>query len=101
MFVARRDRNRSYNPTQWLVTRFGLILTVAFLAATKVDAQQEPSTAPNSQPNAVDEQAIKRVVDGIMQPYLAQEQRTVGGHLWKRSPNLGTIVAVSLHGHRY
>ena len=24
-----------------------------------------------------------------------------GGHLWKRSPFLGTIVAVSLHGHRY
>src|SRR5882762_86657 len=36
-----------------------------------------------------------------MQPYLAQGQRMAGGHPWKRSPFLGTIVAVSLHGHRY
>jgi CubicO group peptidase (beta-lactamase class C family) len=41
------------------------------------------------------------VVDAIMQPYLAQRQRTAGGHEWIRSPHLGTIVAVSLHGHRY
>ena len=36
-----------------------------------------------------------------MQPYLAQGQRMAGGHPWKRSPFLGTIVAISLHGHRY
>ncbi len=33
-----------------------------------------------------------------MQPYLSQGQRNTGGH---RSPHLGTIVAVSLRGHRY
>jgi CubicO group peptidase (beta-lactamase class C family) len=74
---------------------------VAFLAVANVSGQQAPSAGnPNSQP-AGDEQTVTRVVERIMQPYLAQEQRTVGGHLWKRSPNLGTIVAVSLHGHRY
>jgi hypothetical protein len=36
-----------------------------------------------------------------MQPYLAQGQRGPGGHAWSRSPYLGAIVAVSLHGHRY
>jgi len=36
-----------------------------------------------------------------MQPYLAQRQRTTGGHRWIRSPHLGAIVAVSQHGHRY
>src|SRR5437762_8922308 len=60
-------------------TRFGLIVTVALLAA-----------------------AVKRVVDGIMQPYLAQGQRRAPrGQLWRRSPDLGAIVAISLHGHRY
>ena len=84
-------------------TRFGLIVTVALLAAANVAAQQAPSAAdPRLQPNAGGEVAVvKRVVDGIMQPYLAQEQRRAGGHLWRRSPDLGAIVAVSLHGHRY
>lgn len=82
--------------------RFILIVTVAALAAMNVFAQQEPSAGPNSEPNAGGEEAtVKRVVDGIMQPYLAQTERTVGGHRWIRSPHLGTIVAVSLHGHRY
>jgi CubicO group peptidase (beta-lactamase class C family) len=82
---------------------FGLIVTVALLAAGKVAAQQTPSVAdPYLQPNAGGEAAeVKRVVDGIMQPYLAQEQRSARGHLWRRSPYLGAIVAVSLHGHRY
>ena len=80
--------------------RFALIVAVAVLAAAKVAAQQAPSAA--GPPNAGDEAAaVKRVVDGIMQPYLAQEQRRAGGHLWRRSPDLGAIVAVSLHGHRY
>jgi len=84
-------------------TRLGVIVTVAALAAAKVAAQQAPSAAgPHLQPDAGgEESAVKRVVDCIMQPYLAQEQRTVGGHQWRRSPDLGTIVAVSLRGHRY
>jgi len=84
-------------------TRFGLIVAVAVLAAAKVAAQQTPSAAgPQLQPNAGGEAAaVQRVVDGIMQPYLAQEQRRPRGHLWSRSPYLGAIVAVSLHGHRY
>ena len=36
-----------------------------------------------------------------MQPYLSQEQHPTRGRTWSRSPNLGAIVAVSLHGHRY
>ena len=39
---------------------------------------------------------VKRVVDGIMQPYLSQEQHPTRGRTWSRSPNLGAIVAVSL-----
>jgi CubicO group peptidase (beta-lactamase class C family) len=83
--------------------RFGLIVAVAVLAAAKVAAQQAPAAAgPHLQPNAGGEAAaVKRVVDGIMQPYMAQGQRRPGGHLWSRSPYLGAIVAVSLHGHRY
>ena len=86
-----------------IATRFRLIITVAVLAAAKVVAQQAPSDAgPDLQPNAGGEEAaVKRVVDGIMQPYLAQGQRMAGGRRWSRSPHLGTIVAVSLHGHRY
>jgi CubicO group peptidase (beta-lactamase class C family) len=84
-------------------TRFGLIITVALLAAAKVAAQQALSaTDQYLQPDAGDEAAaVKRVVDGIMQPYLAQGQRTSGDSRWSRSPYLGAIVAVSLHGHRY
>jgi CubicO group peptidase (beta-lactamase class C family) len=69
----------------------------------KLAAQKAPS--PPGQNLARDasgkEATVKRVVDSIMQPYLAEGQRTAGGHPWKRSPFLGTIVAVSLHGHRY
>ena len=84
-------------------TRFGVIVTVAALAVAEVAAQEAPSAAgPHLQPDAGGEEAaVKRVVDGIMQPYLAQEQRTADGRRWSRSPHLGTIVAVSLHGHRY
>src|SRR4029077_8479239 len=86
-----------------ITTCFGVIVTVTALAVANVVAQQAPSAAgPHLQPDAGDEEAaVKRVVDGIMQPYLAQSQRMAGGHPWKRSPFLGTIVAVSLHGHRY
>ena len=84
-------------------TRFALIVTVAVLAAANVVAQQPPSAeGENSQSNAGGEEAVvKQVVDGIMQPYLAQGTRMAGGHRWSRSPDLGAIVAVSLHGHRY
>jgi CubicO group peptidase (beta-lactamase class C family) len=83
-------------------TRFGLIVTVAVLAAAKVAAQQAPSSAgPHLQPNAGGDAAVKRVVDGIMQPYLAQGQRNLRRRRWSRSPYLGAIIAVSLHGHRY
>jgi CubicO group peptidase (beta-lactamase class C family) len=86
-----------------ITTRFVLIVTVAILTAANVFGQEEPSTAsPRLQPNAEPEEAaVGGVVDAIMQPYLAQRQRTAGGHEWIRSPHLGTIVAVSLHGHRY
>jgi CubicO group peptidase (beta-lactamase class C family) len=86
-----------------IATCFRVIVTVTALAVANVVAQQAPSVAgPHLQPDAGDEEAaVKRVVDGILQPYLAQEQRMAGGHPWKRSPFLGTIVAVSLHGHRY
>ena len=84
-------------------TRFCLIVIVAVLAAKNIVAQQAPSDAgPDLQPNAGGEEAaVKRVVDGIMQPYLTQGQRNADGRRWSRSPHLGTIVAVSLHGHRY
>ena len=85
-------------------TRFSLIIAVTVLAAAKVTAQQAPSGAGrNLEPKAGGEAAVvKGVVDGIMQPYLAQEQRSSPrGGVWRRSPNLGAIVAVSLRGHRY
>jgi CubicO group peptidase (beta-lactamase class C family) len=64
--------------------------------------KRPPPPVRISQPNAGGEEAaVKRIVDGIMQPYLAQGQRMAGGRRWSRSPHLGAIVAVSLHGHRY
>ena len=86
-----------------ITSRFVLIVTVGIFMAVNVFAQEEPSTAsPRLQPNAEPEEAaVRGVVDAIMQPYLAQRQRTAGGHKWIRSPHLGTIVAVSLRGHRY
>ena len=85
-------------------TRFSLIVTISVLVATKVAAQQAPSSAGSHlEPNGNGEAAaVKRVVDGIMQPYFAQGQgRGAHGQGWTRSPDLGAIVAVSLHGHRY
>jgi len=86
-----------------ITSRFGLIVTVGIFMAANVFAQEKPSTAsPRLQPNAEPEEAaVRGVVDAIMQPYLAQRQRTAGSHEWIRSPHLGTIVAVSLRGHRY
>ena len=86
-----------------VATRFRLIVTLAVFAVTKPAAQEAPSHAGQKLPSDAggEEATVKRVVDSIMQPYLAQGQRAAGGHVWKRSPFLGTIVAVSLHGHRY
>ena len=86
-----------------IVARFRLIVAAAVFAAAKVAAQEVPSAVgQNLQPDAGGEEAaVKRVVDGIMQPYLAQKERMAGGRRWSRSPHLGAIVAVSLHGHRY
>jgi CubicO group peptidase (beta-lactamase class C family) len=85
------------------VTRLFPVVTVAILAAAKIAAHEEPSaTGQQLQPSAGQEEAaVRQVVNGIMEPYLAQKQRTAGGHRWIRSPHLGAIVAVSLHGHRY
>ena len=86
-----------------IATRLVLIVTVAVLTEAKVAAQETPSAAgQNLQPDVGGEEAaVKRVVDDIMQPYLAQGERMAGGRRWNRSPHLGAIVAVSLHGHRY
>src|SRR5882724_6317037 len=90
-------------------TRFGLIVTVAALGAANIVAQQAPSDAsPHLQPNAGDEEAaVKRVVDGIMQPYLAQGQLTPvaarGADLliWERSSQFHcTAIATSSHMER-
>jgi CubicO group peptidase (beta-lactamase class C family) len=79
-----------------------LIVTAAVLVAAKVAAQQSPSAAGSQfQSNGGEEAAVKRVVESIIQPYLAQGQSRAGGRLWRRSPYLGAIVAVSLNGHRY
>ena len=85
-----------------IAARFRLIVTAAVLAAAKVAAQEAPSAGQHLQPDASGEEAaVKQVVDGIMQPYLAQGERMTRGRRWSRSPHLGAIVAVSLHGHRY
>src|SRR5262245_57019352 len=84
--------------------RFDLIVTLVLFAAANIAAQQALSaTEPDAEPNTGDEEAVvRRVVDDLMQPYLAQRQRTSPrGQRWNRSPNMGAIVAVSLHGHRY
>src|SRR5262249_24955564 len=86
-----------------IAIRFGLIITAMALAAAKVAAQEASASVPNSERNASSEEAgVRRVVDGIMQPYLDQRERaSPNGQRWIRSPNLGAIVAVSLRGHRY
>ena len=58
-------------------------LFVLLLASTTVLAQAGPPSAGGN------EAAIKKIVDGIMQPYIAQNQLP------------GAIVGLSIHGHRY
>ncbi|MGC2112080.1 MAG: serine hydrolase [Candidatus Korobacteraceae bacterium] len=60
------------------------ILVLAVCTATF--AQEASSIGPNA---GGEEAQVKKIVDGIMQPYLAQNQAP------------GAIVGVSLHGHRY
>jgi len=92
-----------------LLGRFSLILAspllvaVTVLATAEVTAQEARSDGPQLQSNeSPEEAAVTRLVNGIMQPYLAQRQRTgARGQRWIRSSNLGAIVAVSLHGRRY
>jgi CubicO group peptidase (beta-lactamase class C family) len=80
-----------------------LAIAVTVFAAAEATAQQDRSDGPQSESNeGSEEAAVRRVVNGIMQPYLAQRQRTgARGQRWIPSSNLGAIVAVSLHGHRY
>jgi CubicO group peptidase (beta-lactamase class C family) len=82
-------------------TRSVLTVMAAVLAAAKLAAQEAPADS-SLERNPAEEPAVRRVVDNIMPPYLAQRQRTSPrGQRWSRSPYLGAIVAVSLHGHRY
>src|SRR5262249_27346606 len=86
-----------------IASRLVPIVAVVGVAVAKVCARQRPSHAgQNLQADAGGEEAaVKRVIDGFMQPYVAQKQRTVGGQRWTRSSHLGTIIAVSMHGRRY
>jgi CubicO group peptidase (beta-lactamase class C family) len=92
----------------WL-PRFGSALTSLLVAAVSVSAtiqvkaEEARFGGPQSGSNqSAEEEVVRRVVNGIMQPYLAQQQRTgARGQRWVRSSDLGAIVAVSLHGRRY
>src|SRR5580704_12980101 len=74
---TQRRGKTMYRRTRF-VGFFFLVLTLCTAAA----AQQAPSTGG-------EEAAVKRVIDGIMEPYISLN----------RLP--GAIVGVSLHGHRY
>jgi CubicO group peptidase (beta-lactamase class C family) len=80
-----------------------LIITAAVVAAMNATAQQEQSPAASAAQlnSGSEEEVVRRVVNEIVQPYVAQRERTAGGRKWIRSPHLGTIVAVSLRSHRY
>ncbi|HZS18361.1 MAG TPA: serine hydrolase [Candidatus Udaeobacter sp.] len=80
-----------------------LVAVLNLFAAIQVKGQEARFSSPQSESNQGGEEAVvRRVVNGIMQPYLAQRQRTgARGQRWVRSSNLGAIVAVSLRGRRY
>ena len=86
-----------------LVLISSLVVAVALFATAKVTAQEARSDGSQLESNqSPEEAAVRRVVNGIMQPYLAQRERTgARGQTWIRSSDLGAIVAVSVHGHRY
>lgn len=82
--------------------RFIIIVTVAIFTAASIVAQEDVPSDQHLPSEAGEEQAtVRQLVNGIMEPYLAQKQRSTGGREWIRSPYLGAIIAVSLHGHRY
>ena len=84
-----------------IATRFSLIVAVAVISAAKIAAQETPSVAgPNLQPNAGGEEAAVNVVEASCSRYLAQEQRNVGGHFWRRSPHLSDRRGFAAR-HRY
>jgi len=80
-----------------------LVVAVNVFATIQVKGQERRFESPQSESNqGGEEEVVRRVVNGMMQPYLAQQQRTgARGQRWIRSSNLGAIVAVSLHGRRY
>jgi len=99
--VARFHNEKIAKPMHRTPTRSVLAVIAVVLAAAKLAAQEAPADS-NLERSPAQEAAVGRVVDNIMQPYLAQRQRTSPrGQGWRRSPHLGAIVAVSLHGHRY
>ncbi len=65
---------------------FPVVLVLVSAEELRLTPRQSSAAAPGSHG---DEAQIKRIVDGIMQPYLAQ------------NGDAGAIVGVSLHGHRY
>jgi len=67
--------------------RPSLLVYVLILVSSFVLAQQTPTS--NQSAVGPNEAAIKKIVDGIMEPFIAQSQVP------------GAIVGVSLHGHRY
>ena len=75
------------------VVCLALITCTLMLAPASVSAQQIPASGPASRQMeahpAGEEARIKQIVDGIIRPYLAENQAP------------GAIVGVSLHGHRY
>jgi len=63
-------------------------LVIACVASGRqASAQQMPANGANT--GGDQEAEVRRIVDGIMQPYIAQNNVR------------GAIVGVSLHGHRY
>ena len=75
------------------VVCLAFITCTLMLAPASVSAQQIPASGPASRQMeahpAGEEARIKQIVDGIIRPYLAENQAP------------GAIVGVSLHGHRY
>jgi len=80
-----------------------LVIAVTVFATIRVKGQEDGFGRAQSNSNqAPEEEVVRRVINGIMQPYLAQPERTGSrGQRWVRSSHLGAIVAVSVHGRRY
>ena len=74
-----------YRKAAWL--RVVALVIACFASGRPASAQQMPANDANA--GRVQEAEVRRIVDGIMQPYIAQNNVR------------GAIVGVSLHGHRY